>query len=235
MTYGSSQTRGQIELQLLAYTTATATWDPSRICNLYHSSGQHQIFNPLSKSRDWTHILIDTSWSHFRWTIVGTPDASASMAGIQRGLLDKSLSPQHPSSRVAGPPYMMAQSSKRVKAEVLGLLWLRPPTGTVSCLQHSCRSKQNSQSQLRSKSGKSSTNVWLSLIHSNVPACKMWQSLETRQKAVEKGRAWEGPTENDAFLPFCLADCWPSSLIHMDTLQSRDSHHHHHRFTRATK
>ena len=28
------------ELQLPAYTTATATWDPCHICNLYHSSGQ---------------------------------------------------------------------------------------------------------------------------------------------------------------------------------------------------
>ena len=27
------------ELQLLAYTTATATQDPTRICDLYHSSG----------------------------------------------------------------------------------------------------------------------------------------------------------------------------------------------------
>ena len=26
------------ELQLLDYTTATATWDPSHVCNLYRSS-----------------------------------------------------------------------------------------------------------------------------------------------------------------------------------------------------
>ena len=31
------------ELQLLAYTTATATWDPSHVCDLHHSSRQHQI------------------------------------------------------------------------------------------------------------------------------------------------------------------------------------------------
>ena len=29
------------EIQLPAYTTATARWDPSRVCDLYHSSGQH--------------------------------------------------------------------------------------------------------------------------------------------------------------------------------------------------
>ena len=49
------------ELQLLAYTTATATWDPSCICNLHHSSRQCQIPGPPSKARDRTCILMDTS------------------------------------------------------------------------------------------------------------------------------------------------------------------------------
>ena len=40
------------ELQLPAYTTTTATPDPSHICDLHHSSWQHQILNPLSKARD---------------------------------------------------------------------------------------------------------------------------------------------------------------------------------------
>ena len=40
------------ELQLPAYTTATATWDPSHICNLHRSSWQHRILNPLSEARD---------------------------------------------------------------------------------------------------------------------------------------------------------------------------------------
>ena len=35
------------ELQLAAYTTATATQDPSRVCHLYLSSRQRQILNPL--------------------------------------------------------------------------------------------------------------------------------------------------------------------------------------------
>jgi len=46
------------ELQLLAYTTATAMQDPSRICNLNHSSQQCQIFNPLSKAMDQTRVLM---------------------------------------------------------------------------------------------------------------------------------------------------------------------------------
>ena len=36
----------KLELQLLAYTTATAMPDPSRVCNLQHNSQQCQILNP---------------------------------------------------------------------------------------------------------------------------------------------------------------------------------------------
>jgi len=39
----------KMELQLPAYTTATATPDLSRICNLHHSSWQHWIINPLMR------------------------------------------------------------------------------------------------------------------------------------------------------------------------------------------
>ena len=40
------------ELQLLAYTTATATQNPSCIFELHHSSLQCQICNPLNGARD---------------------------------------------------------------------------------------------------------------------------------------------------------------------------------------
>ena len=52
----------ELELQLPGYTIATAMPDPSLIFSLLHSLQQHQIFNPLSKARDGTHILVDTSW-----------------------------------------------------------------------------------------------------------------------------------------------------------------------------
>ena len=42
----------QLELWLPAYTTATATQDPSCICELHHSSQPCEILNPLSKSSD---------------------------------------------------------------------------------------------------------------------------------------------------------------------------------------
>ena len=40
--------RARLELQLPAYAMAiaTATWDPSHVCDLHHSSWQYQILNP---------------------------------------------------------------------------------------------------------------------------------------------------------------------------------------------
>ena len=55
----------KLELQLPAYTTATATWNPSHVCKLRHSSQQHQILNLLSEARDQTHILLEISQVHF--------------------------------------------------------------------------------------------------------------------------------------------------------------------------
>ena len=49
------------KLQLPVYTTATARWDLSCICNLHHSSQKYQILKPLSKARDRTSNLMDTS------------------------------------------------------------------------------------------------------------------------------------------------------------------------------
>ena len=48
----------QSALLLPAYTTATAMQDPSRICDLHHSSWQHQILEPLSEARDRTRNLM---------------------------------------------------------------------------------------------------------------------------------------------------------------------------------
>ena len=53
--------RVQSELQLPDHTRATATQDPSHICDLHHISRQHQILNPLSKARDQTCIFMETS------------------------------------------------------------------------------------------------------------------------------------------------------------------------------
>ena len=47
-------------LQLQAYTTATATQDPSHICDLHCSSQPCQIINPLNEARVQTPALTDT-------------------------------------------------------------------------------------------------------------------------------------------------------------------------------
>ena len=70
--YGNSWARGWMELQLLAYATATAMMYPSCICNPHHSLRQGWILNLLSEARDGTRILMDISWilnslSHNIW------------------------------------------------------------------------------------------------------------------------------------------------------------------------
>ena len=59
LAYGGSQARAESELQLPAYTTATATPDPSRAYNLHHSSWQRWILNPLSEAEDQIHNFIE--------------------------------------------------------------------------------------------------------------------------------------------------------------------------------
>ena len=57
----------ELERLLLAYTTATATATPdlSQVCDLPHSSWQLWIFNPLSKARDRTQVLMDIGRVHY--------------------------------------------------------------------------------------------------------------------------------------------------------------------------
>ena len=59
--YGGSQARGQIGAVAAACAAVTATRDLSRVLDLHHSSWQVQILNPLSKARDRTCVLTDTS------------------------------------------------------------------------------------------------------------------------------------------------------------------------------
>ena len=63
----------QLELQPPACTTATATPDPSGVCNLHHSSRQHQTLNQLSKARDQTCNLLVPNPIHFFCAMMGTP------------------------------------------------------------------------------------------------------------------------------------------------------------------
>lgn len=71
--HGGSQARVGSELQLLAYTAATPTWDQSCVCDLHHSSWQHHIFNLLSKARDQAYVPMDTSRVCNHCTTMETP------------------------------------------------------------------------------------------------------------------------------------------------------------------
>ena len=63
----------ELKLWPPVYATATAMQDLSLVCDLYHSSQQCWILNPLSESRDRTCILMDTSRIRFRCAPTGTP------------------------------------------------------------------------------------------------------------------------------------------------------------------
>ena len=63
----------QSELLLPAYTTATATPDPSHVCDLHHSSWQCRILNTLSKASNQTYVFMDASQIRFCWATTGTP------------------------------------------------------------------------------------------------------------------------------------------------------------------
>ena len=54
--YGSCQARGQ-----MGDRAAGLRHSHSQVCDLHHGSQQRQIFNPLSKARDHTHVFMDTS------------------------------------------------------------------------------------------------------------------------------------------------------------------------------
>ena len=65
----------QLELQLPAYITTTATPDLSCVFDLCHSSCKHRILNPLSEARDQTHNPMAPRWFHFHCATMGTPNS----------------------------------------------------------------------------------------------------------------------------------------------------------------
>ena len=78
----------QLELQLLAYTTATATPDPSSICDLQHSLQQHHIPNRLSEAGDRTCNPMVHRWIHFCRATTGTPIRNSLNQGLWPQMLE---------------------------------------------------------------------------------------------------------------------------------------------------
>ena len=54
------------ELQLPTMATATTMSDPSCVCDPHHSSEKRRILNPLSRARDQTRVLVDTSQARYQ-------------------------------------------------------------------------------------------------------------------------------------------------------------------------
>ena len=71
----------ELELQLPAYATATATQDRSRVYDPHHSSWQHWILNLLSEARDRTSNPMVPSQIHLHWATTGTPTSYAFNSG----------------------------------------------------------------------------------------------------------------------------------------------------------
>lgn len=61
VTYGSSHARSGIRAAAEAYATAIATLDPSHICHLCSSLQPCRSLNPMSKARDLTHNITETT------------------------------------------------------------------------------------------------------------------------------------------------------------------------------
>ena len=64
------------QLQLQAYITTTAMWDLSTSVDPHHSSRQCWILNPLTRARDGTRILMDTSQVCYHWATRRAPTIS---------------------------------------------------------------------------------------------------------------------------------------------------------------
>ena len=95
-----------LELQLLAYTTTTATRDLSHICHLCCSLRQHQILNPLSKT--WLHPHL-----HRHWATMGHWDTEPQWERLSA--LEKRLSRRIPSKGIITGATLVSQGNYHQK------------------------------------------------------------------------------------------------------------------------
>ena len=92
---GSSQAWGRIEATTTSLCHSHRTRDLSHICKLHHSSQQLWIPNSLSKARDCTCILMDTSHIRFHCAMKETPRKHLFLSQVPSLTLPHYLGRQH--------------------------------------------------------------------------------------------------------------------------------------------
>ena len=85
--HGSSQDRGRIGAAAGSLCHSHGNARSDHVCDLYHSSQQRRIHDPLSEASDQTHILMDTCQVHFCCATMEFPRPSRflnAMFGFQK-------------------------------------------------------------------------------------------------------------------------------------------------------
>ena len=124
------------ELQLQAYSIATAMPDLSCVCNLCSSVWQHQVHNPRSNAKDrsciltllcrfstcWAttgtpSVLLTTTWTFILWVSKPSLDVVLSALWLDAGPRTKgkwsSYPPNHPQHRIARPSWWLREFAPR--------------------------------------------------------------------------------------------------------------------------
>ena len=101
-----------MELQLPASTTAAATQDPSRVCDLHHSSCNAGSLTHRVRPGIQTRHLRVTRQIHFCCTTVGPPRGTFEMGGVGLGQASPSPVRTH-SSSPEGRCTVMSQTGGR--------------------------------------------------------------------------------------------------------------------------
>ena len=110
------------ELHLLVYTTATAAWGLSLVCDLRHSSRQQQILNPLSKARGRTHVLMDPS------RVRCGDGNSLTMSEYQSTVMNSGHVPDIPQVRVPLGTVRTPRPASLQAAFLAGWVWVGRPS-----------------------------------------------------------------------------------------------------------
>ena len=111
------------ELQLPAYTTATAMQDLNCVCDLHHSSRQRWVLNPLSEARDQTHVLMDTSWICFHCATSGTPSSVRCLTLFTSNNIICFVSLRYNTDIIQSTVASLAQEKDQECGEPLGWWW----------------------------------------------------------------------------------------------------------------